>query len=293
MTAPTHMAFGILWAALAGTGYINVCACALGALLPDIDHPQSSAGRILFFISQPINNRFGHRGLIHGFVIWIPLLIAATFSGLEIIQWIALGGLSHILIDMYNTSGVKAGEPFTSKVFVCFKSDWRINTSSVQEILVFIAIFTALSLTQYSHTLGGPRKLINMVTKSPKITVEEYNRAGLKRCTAKGSFRWADGRIQEVEWLVVGIEGSNLVYWDGEKLIKPTKGQFLRSILKQGEQDWPVVLVNGFCTVQTPSFWYDGRAWQTALPGDLVFGSIKTMSGDAPAIKVKSDDDLL
>lgn len=293
MTAPTHAVFGVLWAALAGTGYLNGLACAFGALLPDIDHPQSSIGRILFFISQPINERFGHRGLVHGFVVWIPLLIASIFANLEIIQWIALGGLSHILLDMYNTTGVRAGEPFTSKVFVCFKSDWRINTSSVQEILVFIVIFIALSVTQYSYTLGGPRKLINMLARSPKITAEEFTRAGLKRCTAKGTFRWADGRTQDVEWLVVGLEGNDLVFWDDEKLVKKRHGKFLRSTLVQGEQEWPVVVVKGFCTAEIPSFWYDGKSWLTSKPGDLIFGSIKTISGDVPRIKVKTNDDLL
>ena len=293
MTAPTHAAFGVLWAALAGTGYLNAVACAFGALLPDLDHPQSAIGRILFFVSQPLNDRFGHRGLVHGFVVWLPLLVAATFSGLEVVQWIALGGLSHILIDMYNTAGVRAGEPFSSRVFVCFKSDWRINTSSVQEILVFIGIFIAISVTQYSYTLGGPRKLINMLTKSPKITAEEYTRAGLKRCMVKGTFRWADGRTQDVEWLVVGLEGENLVFWDGEELVKKRQGQFLRSTLVQSEREWPVVLVAGFCVAETPSFWYDGEKWFTAKPGDLIFGSIKSVSGDIPRIKVKSDDDLL
>jgi len=35
MTAPTHAVFGILWAAMAGTGQLNAVACALGALLPE------------------------------------------------------------------------------------------------------------------------------------------------------------------------------------------------------------------------------------------------------------------
>jgi len=70
MTAPTHAAFGFLCAALTGTQNINAFACAFGALLPDVDHPQSSIGRILFFISDFLNARFGNRQLIHSFAVW-------------------------------------------------------------------------------------------------------------------------------------------------------------------------------------------------------------------------------
>ena len=35
MTAPTHMAFGVLWASVADAGYVHASACALGSLLPD------------------------------------------------------------------------------------------------------------------------------------------------------------------------------------------------------------------------------------------------------------------
>ncbi|GBC63482.1 hypothetical protein DENIS_4476 [Desulfonema ishimotonii] len=84
-----------------------------------------------------------------------------------------------------------------------------------------------ISAANHSYALGGPRKLINLLARSHKITVEEYIRAGLKYCTVKGRFRWADGRIEEVEWPVVGLEGQKLVYWSGERLVRDGKhGKF-------------------------------------------------------------------
>ncbi len=291
MTAPTHAAFGVLWAAIAGTSQLNAIACALGALLPDIDHPQSSIGRIFFFLSHPINTRFGHRGLIHGFVLWLPLLVVAAIAGSTTIQWIILGAISHILIDASNSSGVRALTPFTDRTLVCFKRDWRIKTGSVQEIFVFITIFGLISLMNYSYTLGGPRKLINLLARSPKITLQEYTRAGLKYCQVKGSFRWANGSIEDVLWPVVGLEGSSLVYWNGEILVKKKHGKFIRSALKQEDREWPIVKVSGFCTVETLSFWFDGKKWHLAEPGDLVFGSIKAVSGKSPKIKADLERD--
>jgi len=290
MTAPTHAAFGILCAALAGTGNANAAACALGALLPDIDHPQSAIGRIFFFLSHPINARFGHRQLIHSFIVWFPLIVIGFIFHIPLLTWAGIGAFSHIIIDSYTVSGVQAFLPFTERSMVFFKRDWRIYTSSVHEIFVFVVIAVFISMANYSYALGGPRKLINMLVKSHQITVEEYARAGLKYCDIEGKFRWADGRIENVTWPVVGAEKQKLVYWNNEKVIRDDKqGKFLRSVLKQNETDWPIVHVAGFCIVEQDSFWFDGKKWRFAKKGDTVFGSVKTVSRGFPRLKTAED----
>lgn len=292
MTAPTHAIFGVFCAAIAGAPQICVIACAIGGLLPDIDHPQSSIGRLLFFFSRPINTRFGHRKLIHSFIVWVPPLIISNIGGWTIAQWVFIGANSHIIADAFNISGVKALMPFNERSVVCFKRDWRIFTGSVQEILFFIAVACLIPMMNYSYALGGPRKLINAMAQSPKITAEEYTRVGLKYCRVKGRFRWVNGQIDEVEWPVVGLEGTELVYWDGEQLVRKRQGMFLKSTLKQEELNWPIAQVEGgFCTVQTPSFWYDGKKWHYAKIGDLAFGTIKALSGRAPKIRIPDKDD--
>lgn len=290
MTAPTHAAFGVLWAAMAGTSPANAIACALGALLPDIDHPQSSIGRILFFLSFPLNQRFGHRQLIHSFVFWSPLIIIGLLLRSPLTLWAGIGAISHIVSDAFTISGVKALLPWSERAVVFFKRDWRIYTGSVQEIVVFIVIAGMISLANYSYALGGPRKLINLLAKSHKITVEEYQRAGLKRCIVEGRWRWADGRIEEVAWLVVGMEGQRLVYWNeaAGKLIRDKKhGKFLKSVLKQSEEDWPVVEVEGLCRVKQRSFWFDGKRWYRAEPGELAVGMVKAASGGVVGIQIE------
>ncbi len=84
-----------------------LAAAALGSLLPDIDHPQSWAGRKLRPISVPISMVFGHRGITHSL-----LAVLACVFGLAFLssQWVAapviIGYLSHLAADSLTPSGV-------------------------------------------------------------------------------------------------------------------------------------------------------------------------------------------
>jgi len=82
-------------------------AAALGALLPDIDHPQSWAGRKLRPISVPIAMVFGHRGITHSLLAVLAGVAILAFMGG---QWMAapvvVGYLSHLAADGMTPSGV-------------------------------------------------------------------------------------------------------------------------------------------------------------------------------------------
>lgn len=262
-------------------------ACGIGAALPDIDHPRSAIGRVLFFVSIPLNRLIGHRGISHSFPLWaVPLFLGLIFR-LPVLQWLAIGAMSHIMIDCYTVSGVQALLPLTERTVVIFKKDWRIRTGSTQEIILCLIFMGLISGTQYSYTLGGPRKLINKLMKSPQITVDEYIRAGNVRCQVKGNWRWADGRKQDVEWLVIGTEGKSLVFWDGERLIRAKHGQFLRSSLVHNEQYWPLTQVQGIVTVTQDSVYFAGERWALARAGNKAYGLIKAISGETPELQVR------
>lgn len=76
MLAPTHSVFGIFLTLiiLAVFGipqslHWTILLCAIiGSLSPDIDHPKALIGRIFFFISKPLDRRFGHRTVTHSFI---------------------------------------------------------------------------------------------------------------------------------------------------------------------------------------------------------------------------------
>jgi len=287
VTSPTHAAFGFLLASLSGAPLLSAVASAFGALLPDIDHPQSVMGRLFFFLSQPLNSRFGHRNLIHSFIIWAPLFLAGVFIRSDTILWIALGAWSHILLDCWNISGTKAFIPFSQKPVVIFKRDWRILTGSVQEIIICFCLLGFIGLANYSYSLGGPRKLINLIVGSPAIMAEEYARAGNNICYVNGRFRWSDGHIEDVKnWLVVGTEkNKDIVFWNGSKIVRNYKhGAFLSAKLSERNQDWPAVIINGFAIVNQHSFFFDGEKWCYAQLGARALGRIKAVNLETPSI---------
>ena len=54
---------------------LAVAVCAIGALLPDIDHPSSWVGRRLRVISRPLAATIGHRGITHSLVAVVACLV--------------------------------------------------------------------------------------------------------------------------------------------------------------------------------------------------------------------------
>ncbi len=93
MTAPTHIAFGLLTVASSFSLFSmsihrNLPAIAgaiIGSLLPDVDSPRSYIGRMMLFASIPIERRWGHRTITHSLlcmfalsVVTLPLLAYQT-----------------------------------------------------------------------------------------------------------------------------------------------------------------------------------------------------------------------
>lgn len=120
MKGTTHVVFGIgtgvgfqILAGLKLTGILAYPSyyggVVLGALLPDIDHPQSYLGRRLKILSVPIHRIFGHRGFTHS-----PLSLL-ILGGIMAVFWaknpllfagILIGYFSHLLGDMLTPMGI-------------------------------------------------------------------------------------------------------------------------------------------------------------------------------------------
>jgi inner membrane protein len=124
-------------------------AAVLGALLPDIDHANSRAGRKLWFISKPLK-LFGvkHRGITHSLLglILISLLgkhlVNLGWINLNIWSGLIVGYISHLLSDMLNAQGIPLFYPNDKR----FKFHLNITTNSWQEHLLFFLIFTLASV---------------------------------------------------------------------------------------------------------------------------------------------------
>ena len=154
MTAPTHMAGGIasmaFFALLVPAYRLNIAHILIGAfvaMLPDIDNPKAFIGRIFFFISGPLDRKYGHRTITHSF--FALFLVAATSysvlfiythsltSHLAILFTITLAYFSHLFLDAMTKQGILAYYP--SRLWGVFptRTSWRIRTGSKIEILYF------------------------------------------------------------------------------------------------------------------------------------------------------------
>src|SRR5262245_29896712 len=108
MQSPTHCAFGLVLAIIAGTGLglvltpsVGVFAC-LGALLPDVDTPTSMIGKLATPIARVLERRFGHRTVTHSVLGLAVATVTVAPLAWVTPQWplaFALGYLSHLLID--------------------------------------------------------------------------------------------------------------------------------------------------------------------------------------------------
>jgi len=88
MLAPTHMTFGSslslmvlsVFGVASSLHWSVIAAAILGSLMPDIDMPRSTIGRLAPFISTRIERKFGHRGATHSLIGWlIATVIFAIF----------------------------------------------------------------------------------------------------------------------------------------------------------------------------------------------------------------------
>ena len=127
----------------------------LGALLPDIDHPGSKIGRALYPVAWVVNKLFGHRGATHSLlalfltsVLFIlPSLKLTGFAGFMYTQFaigVAVGFLSHLILDMSTKSGVPLLHPFTRKSFRIAKLTTGKHDMFVSVLAVALTATTVL-----------------------------------------------------------------------------------------------------------------------------------------------------
>lgn len=124
MMASTHITFGmscwIAYAQLRGIPLqpLPLALVGIGALLPDIDHPKSSFGRVVPFLSYPISAIFGHRGITHSFLAIAAVSIGLWQYGYQtwFVAPLAAGYLSHLFGDVFTNSGAPLFWPNKSKV---------------------------------------------------------------------------------------------------------------------------------------------------------------------------------
>lgn len=125
----------------------NVLALSLGALLPDIDEPESYLGSKVRGVSDLINLVFKHRGITHTllfvFLIGFISIPVTKYYGYENIGiFLTLGVFLHVFEDSFSNSGVKWLLPFTKKTYHLS----IYNTGSLVEYIIGLSALIGLFL---------------------------------------------------------------------------------------------------------------------------------------------------
>ncbi len=147
MMAVTHVVFGLnCWVGYAQLRGLPIHPEAIliagaSSLLPDIDHPKSTFGRLVPFLSYPISAVFGHRGITHSFFAILAGIIILMKYGYqtEYVAAIVVGYLSHLAGDMMTNSGVPLFWPVKSRIALPL-----FSTGGAVEWLVRIGLIALL-----------------------------------------------------------------------------------------------------------------------------------------------------
>jgi inner membrane protein len=108
-----------------------------GALLPDIDHPQSLVGRRVGIVSRPLAALVGHRGVTHSLLAIAAGILALRWHGVSqaIVLPLAVGYLSHLAADLLTPAGLRLAWPLPHRTAIPL-----CRTGSLMEPLIVIGL---------------------------------------------------------------------------------------------------------------------------------------------------------
>lgn len=281
MTAPTHGIFATILCFAFGMPVEAIPFLIFGSLLPDIDHDRSFVGRIFFPISYPLNKRFGHRNITHSLLIWFPLMVLGIKY--KLVMWLAIGGLSHLFLDMWTFSGVGLFKPLTDKIYVMANRKFRLKVGSRNELILMLVFALMLWGSVELYKRKGLRGITRELIGSYEITLDDYVHNGLILSYVEGTFRENSGRIEENRrFLIIGEGASNgyLNLYDekNDKMVEiPQQGKFLKSKIVTDKKEWSTMKVSDVMEVKEingVAFQKATKKWRKLNKGDFVIGTI-------------------
>lgn len=188
MTAPTHTTFGLLIT----TGIFSLfsvpihsnppaIACAIfGALLPDIDSPRSSLGRLVPFISVPIERKWGHRTVTHCLlavavlaVVLSPLLF---FRG-TMFAALLIGYMSNLMADCATKSGCPLFLPRPEIAVLPGNDRYRFTTGAVSEWILLAVLTILLAAVFPISRMGGIWRAMRYLAATQSTAYSDYREA--------------------------------------------------------------------------------------------------------------------
>jgi inner membrane protein len=117
-------------------GWVGWLLAAAASGLPDMDLPPAKIGRLFWFLSRPLERRFGHRTLTHSLVALVAVMaVSGPLIAIDARYfWAVVGGYgSHLWIDMLNIRGVDLFWPSPVRLVTPGNRNGRLEVGSQGE----------------------------------------------------------------------------------------------------------------------------------------------------------------
>ena len=222
MTAPTHIAFGLLTVAGSFSFFslplhhnLPAIACAIiGSVLPDIDSPRSYIGRVLPYASIPIERQWGHRTVTHSLLCLLALSVMTwplLIFQIPCYAALLLGYMSHIVADCATKSGVPLFYPHSAACVFPGSAKYRIKTGSTGEGILLIGLLFMLLIFLPVLHLGGIWQSFRYLMATPSAAYANYRQADTETIlTFEG--RWRHTR-EHIRGEGVILDARPTMFW--------------------------------------------------------------------------------
>lgn len=145
----------------------NVVVLGIGAIFPDIDHPNSFIGKRMPVTSGSMKKLFGHRGIVHSLVgaVFFTMILRGLLIPLNLPSewgtWFLMGFLAHLIEDSFSRHGIAWLQPFYNRnIQFGFKQIYYTTGGSSEWAIFIIAsaiiIYQILHLNVFSHLIPIP-----------------------------------------------------------------------------------------------------------------------------------------
>jgi inner membrane protein len=231
MLTITHLLVGAASVGMAAqtTNPVPILIGAIASLLPDIDISTSPAGRVLPFISRPLEQRFSHRSATHSLLASITLAtvtyglwFAIPAIPLVIVHALNIGYFAGWFLDCFTKSGVEMFYPLGVRCVCPGNRNLRISTGSPAEYWLMVFVVAIAVWTFQLNNTGGLVKNFNALIAAPSGVTELYNRKGGNQIIyAEYEGVWAGNRAPVTEEApIIATNGEGFLVLQDDQVVK-------------------------------------------------------------------------
>ena len=253
MTAPTHIAFGLLTVTSSFSLFsvsihrnLPAVACAIiGSLLPDVDSPNSYIGRMMPFASIPIERRWGHRTITHSLLCMLALSVVT----LPLLAWksacyaaVLLGYMSHLIADSATKSGVPLFYPHPAVCVFPGSARYRVKTGSpLGEGVVCVVVVILLLVFMPISNMGGIWRSFRYLMATPSAAYSDYRRANTETyLNFEGQWRHTRETVSGKALILDARPAWFWIFFNGRVLTCGEYGAILPDKVRVEETDRPL-----------------------------------------------------